>query len=170
MKGISLFSNIGVAEAYLEKVGIDIVVALDISPSMLARDFEPNRVEAAKDVAMQFIAGRSYDNIGLVVFASVSFAENFDNPANMITPFKHPLYTVSVLYLGAVSSVAAFLLLNYANTHLPVSKTTVFSNITTLVSVAAGIVFLDEKLSVVTVISAIMIIAGVWGVQLTNKY
>ena len=42
--------------------------------------------------------------------------------------------------------------------------------ITTLVSVAAGIVFLDEKLSVVTVISAIMIIAGVWGVQLTNKY
>ena len=108
--------------------------------------------------------------IGLVVFASISFAENSDNPANMITPFKHPLYTVSVLYLGAVSSVAAFLLLNYANTHLPVSKTTVFSNITTLVSVAAGIVFLDEKLSVVTVISAIMIIAGVWGVQLTNKY
>lgn len=108
--------------------------------------------------------------IGLVVFASISFAENFDNPANVIASFKHPLYTVSVLYLGAVSSVAAFLLLNYANTHLPVSKTTVFSNITTLVSVAAGIVFLDEKLSVVTVISAIMIIAGVWGVQLTNKY
>ena len=53
--------------------GIDIVVALDISTSMLARDFEPNRVEAAKEVAMQFISGRTYDNIGLVIFAGECF-------------------------------------------------------------------------------------------------
>lgn len=53
--------------------GIDIVVALDISTSMLARDFKPNRVDAAKDVAAQFISGRAYDNIGLVIFAGESF-------------------------------------------------------------------------------------------------
>ena len=53
--------------------GIDIVMALDISTSMLARDFSPNRVEAAKDVASQFVSGRSYDNIGLVIFAGESF-------------------------------------------------------------------------------------------------
>ncbi|MEG1643886.1 MAG: VWA domain-containing protein, partial [Bacteroidales bacterium] len=53
--------------------GIDIVVALDISTSMLARDFKPNRVDAAKDVAAQFISGRQYDNIGLVIFAGESF-------------------------------------------------------------------------------------------------
>ena len=53
--------------------GIDIVMALDISTSMLARDFSPNRVEAAKDVASQFISGRPYDNIGLVIFAGESF-------------------------------------------------------------------------------------------------
>ena len=53
--------------------GIDIVVALDISTSMLARDFKPNRVDAAKDVAAQFISGRTYDNIGLVIFAGESF-------------------------------------------------------------------------------------------------
>lgn len=53
--------------------GIDIVVALDISTSMLARDFKPNRVDAAKDVAAQFISGRPYDNIGLVIFAGESF-------------------------------------------------------------------------------------------------
>ena len=53
--------------------GIDIVMALDISTSMLARDFSPNRVEAAKDVAAQFISGRPYDNIGLVIFAGESF-------------------------------------------------------------------------------------------------
>ncbi len=53
--------------------GVDIVLTLDISSCMLARDFEPNRVEAAKSVASQFIAGREYDNIGLVVFGSESF-------------------------------------------------------------------------------------------------
>ncbi len=55
--------------------GIDIVIALDISPSMLARDFKPNRLEAAKDVAVQFIAGRDNDRMGLVVFSGESFTQ-----------------------------------------------------------------------------------------------
>ena len=53
--------------------GIDIMLALDISGSMLARDFKPNRIDAAKDVAAQFITGRTHDNIGLVIFAGESF-------------------------------------------------------------------------------------------------
>ena len=53
--------------------GVDIVLAVDISGSMLARDFSPNRVEAAKDVAARFVSGREYDNIGLVIFAGESF-------------------------------------------------------------------------------------------------
>ncbi len=53
--------------------GTDIVVALDVSTSMLARDFEPDRFEAAKDVAAQFISGRESDNIGIVIFAGESF-------------------------------------------------------------------------------------------------
>ncbi len=55
--------------------GIDIVVALDISSSMLARDFQPNRLEAAKDVATKFIAGRPNDKMGLVVFSGESFTQ-----------------------------------------------------------------------------------------------
>lgn len=53
--------------------GTDIVIALDISTSMLARDFKPDRFEAAKDVAAKFVAGREGDNIGLVIFAAESF-------------------------------------------------------------------------------------------------
>ena len=53
--------------------GVDVVVALDISGSMLSRDFTPNRLEAAKSVAAQFIAGREYDNIGMVIFAGEGF-------------------------------------------------------------------------------------------------
>ena len=55
--------------------GIDIVIALDISSSMLAMDFRPNRIEAAKDVATQFISGRTNDRIGLVVFSGESFTQ-----------------------------------------------------------------------------------------------
>lgn len=55
--------------------GIDIVIALDISSSMLAMDFRPNRLEAAKDVATQFISGRPNDKIGLVVFSGESFTQ-----------------------------------------------------------------------------------------------
>jgi len=55
--------------------GIDIVIALDISSSMLAMDFRPNRIEAAKDIAIQFISGRTTDRIGLVVFSGESFTQ-----------------------------------------------------------------------------------------------
>ena len=55
--------------------GIDIVLALDISGSMLAQDFRPNRIEAAKNVAIEFISGRPYDRIGLVVFSGESFTQ-----------------------------------------------------------------------------------------------
>jgi Ca-activated chloride channel family protein len=55
--------------------GIDIVLALDISGSMLARDFRPDRLEASKDVATEFISGRPYDRIGLVVFSGESFTQ-----------------------------------------------------------------------------------------------
>ncbi|MFA5588715.1 MAG: VWA domain-containing protein [Mariniphaga sp.] len=55
--------------------GIDIVIALDISTSMLAKDFSPDRLEAAKNVAMEFISGRQYDRIGLVIFAGEAFTQ-----------------------------------------------------------------------------------------------
>ncbi|MEG1545506.1 MAG: VWA domain-containing protein, partial [Tannerellaceae bacterium] len=55
--------------------GIDIVLAMDISSSMLAEDLKPNRLEAAKDVAAAFISGRPNDNIGLVLFSGESFTQ-----------------------------------------------------------------------------------------------
>lgn len=55
--------------------GIDIVMALDISASMLAEDLKPNRIEAAKKVAEQFIDARPNDRIGLVIFSGESFTQ-----------------------------------------------------------------------------------------------
>ncbi|MBE0637379.1 MAG: VWA domain-containing protein [Bacteroidales bacterium] len=55
--------------------GIDIVIAVDISGSMLAEDFRPNRIDAAKELAIEFISGRPGDRIGLVVFAGEAFTQ-----------------------------------------------------------------------------------------------
>lgn len=55
--------------------GIDIVLLLDVSGSMIAEDFTPNRIEAAKRVAEDFIDGRQNDRIGLVIFSGVSFTQ-----------------------------------------------------------------------------------------------
>lgn len=55
--------------------GIDIMMAMDVSGSMLAEDLKPNRIEAAKQVAAEFIAGRPNDNIGLTIFAGEAFTQ-----------------------------------------------------------------------------------------------
>ena len=59
-------------EQYTE--GIDIMLAMDISQSMQIEDFQPNRLEAAKKVALEFISGRLQDRIGLVVFSGDAFS------------------------------------------------------------------------------------------------
>lgn len=62
----------------MEKVdteGIDITLAMDVSTSMLARDFTPDRINAAKDIAIEFISQRPSDRIGIVVFAGESYTQ-----------------------------------------------------------------------------------------------
>ncbi|MCL2130923.1 MAG: VWA domain-containing protein [Lentimicrobiaceae bacterium] len=75
--------------------GIDIVMALDISGSMMAMDFRPNRLEACKNVIKSFIEGRPTDRIGLVVYAAESYT-------------KCPLTTDHTTLLSALESVKYF--------------------------------------------------------------
>ena len=66
------------SSSQLERIdteGIDIVLAMDVSTSMLARDFSPDRISAAKDIAIEFIADRPSDRIGIVVFAGESYTQ-----------------------------------------------------------------------------------------------
>jgi len=55
--------------------GIDIILAMDVSTSMLARDLTPDRISASKDIAIEFISQRPYDRMGIVVFAGESFTQ-----------------------------------------------------------------------------------------------
>lgn len=60
----------------IDTEGIDIVLAMDVSTSMLAMDFTPDRIGAAKDIAIEFVASRPTDRIGIVVFAGESFTQS----------------------------------------------------------------------------------------------
>lgn len=55
--------------------GIDIMLSMDVSPSMLAKDFKPNRLEAAKDVIIDFIDARPNDRIGMIIFGGEAFTQ-----------------------------------------------------------------------------------------------
>jgi Ca-activated chloride channel family protein len=59
----------------IDTEGIDIVLAMDVSTSMLARDFTPDRISAAKDIAIEFISQRVTDRMGIVVFAGESYTQ-----------------------------------------------------------------------------------------------
>ena len=72
--------------------GIDIVMAIDVSASMLARDIRPNRLEALKDVASEFIQGRPNDRIGIVLYAGESYT-------------KTPITSDKSIVLGALNDV-----------------------------------------------------------------
>ena len=59
----------------IDTEGIDIILAMDVSTSMLARDLTPDRISASKDIAIEFIAQRPTDRMGIVVFAGESFTQ-----------------------------------------------------------------------------------------------
>ncbi len=85
-----------------ETQGIDIILALDISGSMLSQDLQPNRLEAAKKVAAEFITDRPNDNIGLVVFAGESFTQ-----CPMTTDHKVLLNLLSDIDFGIIEDGTA---------------------------------------------------------------
>jgi len=103
--------------------------------------------------------------VAAVIFAALALFENRHNPAALLAPMQSGAFLGSVSYLSLVSSIGAFMLLNYANNYLPVAKTTAFCNLTTMISMFAGVVFLGEPFSAACLVASVMIILGVWGVQ-----
>lgn len=85
--------------------------------------------------------------------------------AQLAEPLMYPQFLAAIAYLSICSSVVAFMALNYANTVLPVARTTSFANLTTVVSLFAGVIFLHEPFNAVSLLASVMIVAGIWGSQ-----
>ena len=107
--------------------------------------------------------------VGAVVFTVLAAIRCRFSPAAYFAPFASLPYLLSALFLGVCCSCISYFLVSYAITHLTVAQSTVFANLTTAVSVFAGAVLLGEPFSLLGVIFCVMILAGIYGVQLTAR-
>jgi drug/metabolite transporter (DMT)-like permease len=82
-------------------------------------------------------------------------------------PLKSRTFIISILYLGIISSIIAYFLTNYTLSKLQASRSSVFSNISTIVSIIAGVVILKESFHLYHFIGSLLILIGVWG---TNRF
>lgn len=106
--------------------------------------------------------------VAAVVFTVLAVIECRGDSALLLAPLKHPMFLMAMLYLSVLSSIVAFLFINFASNTLPVAKTTAFCNLTTAISMFAGVVFLHEPFGLMSLAASAMIILGVWKVQTTG--
>lgn len=105
--------------------------------------------------------------MGALVFSALAVIECRQDVSLLLAPLQSTPFLLSMLYLSLLSSILAFLCLNFAATTLPVRKTTAFCNMTTVISMFAGAVFLGESVNFVSILAATLIIFSVIGVQKT---
>lgn len=89
--------------------------------------------------------------------------------SEFFAPFLSPVFVVAIVFLGVLSSLVTSFLNNYALSIMEASKLSVFNNLSTLVTISAGVLFLNEQLAYYHLIGAAMIIAGVAGTNLLGK-
>lgn len=100
--------------------------------------------------------------MGFVTFTFIALIKNWENFNSLILPFREPSFLISAFMLGAFCSFASFLCLNFAATALPVTQIAAFPSLSTVVSIAAGVLILGEPFTFTACIGAMLIVAGVW--------
>ena len=103
--------------------------------------------------------------VAAAVFTLLAVIECRHEPTRLLVPLANGTFMLAMLYLSVLSSIVAFLMINFASNTLPVAKTTAFCNLTTAISMFAGVVFLHEPFGLVSLAASAMIILGVWKVQ-----
>ena len=118
-----------------------------------------------RDTAYSFTSfERTYVMLGLgsLFFACFSVIQSGGALGRLLQPLSGPGVWGSIFYLAAFSSVGAFFLLNYAFSYLNLAQASIFTNLVTVVSIAAGIVFLGESFTALQGIGSMAILTGVY--------
>ena len=106
--------------------------------------------------------------VGTAVFTPLAFVETRGSVLAYVQPLEQPVYLMAILFLALICSVACYFLSCYTITYMTVAQETVFSNLTTAVSVFAGVVFLHEPFTWVGALCCLVIFVGIYGVQKTG--
>ena len=103
--------------------------------------------------------------VAAAVFTALALVECKGDFARLVAPLRSPGFLMAILYLGVASSIVAFLALNYAFGYLTVAKSMALCNLTTVISLFAGVVFLHEPFNLASLAASVLILLGIWGVQ-----
>lgn len=103
--------------------------------------------------------------VGAVFFTSGAVIENAGELGKLIAPAKNLPFVLAVIYVSLFASVIGYTLFNYAVANAPVANVISLNSLVTVLSVAAGVVFLDEPFSVKAGFAMAVVIIGIWGVQ-----
>ena len=106
--------------------------------------------------------------VSFLVFTTVALVNNVaaGTMAEFLLPLGNPKFILAILYLGILSTLGTSMLTNFALSRLKASKMIVFSNLGTVISIVAGVMFLNESLFSYHIIGSIMIVGGVLGTNL----
>lgn len=107
--------------------------------------------------------------LGSVVFTLITLLENRKDMGAILAPMQVPAFWVSVVYLAVVSSVCAFLLINFAMNFVSVGRISIFSNFTTVISVVGGICIMGDSFSRLQLLGIVVIIVSVFLVSMPKK-
>jgi len=104
--------------------------------------------------------------LGCVVFTVLALITSLDDPrGEILVPLTTPGFWLSIGFLSVCSSVMAYMLLNYALTYISAGQTSIMANITTVISILAGVIFLKEPFTLRQAIASLIILIGVYGVN-----
>ena len=106
--------------------------------------------------------------VGTAVFTPIALIQTRGSVVEYVRPLAEPTYLMAVLFLTLICSVACYFLSGYTITYMTVARGTVFSNLTTAVSVFAGVIFLHEPFTWFGALCCLVIFVGIYGVQKTG--
>ncbi|WP_431087793.1 DMT family transporter [Paenibacillus sp. 8b26] len=109
--------------------------------------------------------------IGFITFLTISLTNHIQNGTlgTFVALSSNGTFVLSIIYLGVVASLITSLTANYALSKIEASKMSVFTNLSTIVSIAAGALFIGEKITVYHLIGSLLIIAGVIGTNYLGR-
>lgn len=158
--GIALITVVENSGGQVQLIGVIFLIAAVISGSaygVISRGISDEFSVYERTYFMQLMGGVFYTVLALI--------EQRGNLGALVAPFADGGFVISLLYLALGASVLGYSLFNYAVSNAPMANVISLCNLTTVISVAAGIVLLGEPFSPVSLIAMLAVLVGIWGVQ-----
>lgn len=158
--GVVLMTLLQQAEGQIQPLGVVLLLGAVLTGAyfnVLSRKISTEYSVMERTLVMMGVAA--------VTFTVLALIQTHADPVQLLAPVREPMFLASMVYLSLCSSIVAFMALNYANNDLPVAKATAFENLTTIISLFAGVVFLHEPFNPLSLLASVMIVLGIWGTQ-----